>query len=131
MNFIPFARGLRLMVVAALLNVSGAITQMSRAQGPNNLAISGTSESVVLTWFADNGVAYQLESSIDLATWTNLGPASVGTGNFVNFPYSIAGQNQGFFRLKRLPAFAVFNPGTGTLTITGNDFDNIIVVSRD
>uniref|UniRef100_UPI00397E01FB hypothetical protein n=1 Tax=Salmonella sp. SAL4431 TaxID=3159886 RepID=UPI00397E01FB len=82
----------------------------------------------ILTWFADSGVAYQLESSSDLLTWGNLGPVTIGTGNFVNFPYNIAGQRKAFFRLTRLPAFADFNPSTGVLLITGNDFDNTIVV---
>src|SRR5687767_6921432 len=131
MKSIGFAFRRRLTVVAALFIFSGAIVQVSRAKFANSLTITGTNQSVNLSWFADDGVAYQLESSIDLATWTNLGPVTVGTGNFVNFPFPIAGQSQGFFRLKRLSAFAVFNLGTGILAITGNDLDNIIIVSRD
>src|SRR5688572_18867145 len=122
MKSIGFVLPLRLTVVAALFIFSGAIVPMSRAQFANSLTITGTNQSVNLSWFADDGVAYQLESSINLTTWTNLGPVTVGTGNFVNFPFPTAGQSQAFFRLKRLPAFAVFSPGTGILTITGNDF---------
>ena len=77
-------------------------------------------------------MAYQLESSQNLTTWTNLGPVIIGTGNLINFPLSIAGQSQGFFRL-RFPgvASAVFDPGTGVLTIIGDPLNNTIVVSRD
>jgi hypothetical protein len=135
MKSIAFAPSLRLFVIAAFLNVSGALEQMASAQVTSlKLTISGTNESAVLTWFGENGVPYQLESSPDLLTWTNLGPVTFGTRNLINVTQPITGQSQGFFRLKRLspdPTTAVFNPTTGVLTITGNDLDNTIVVTRD
>jgi Ca2+-binding RTX toxin-like protein len=138
MNSIAFARGLRFIVVAALLNITGAIEQMSVGQVATDpsltLTINGTNQNVVLTWFGEDGVAYQLETSADLTTWTNFGQVIIGTGNSINVPHSIAGENQRFFRLKRLPpdpTSAVFDPLTGILTITGNNIDNTIVVSRD
>src|SRR4030095_1810032 len=137
MKSIAFAPTLRLLVIAAWLCVSGAVEQLAFAQSTGlslNLTISGNNDSADLTWFGENGVAYQLESSPDLATWTSLGPVRFGTGSVINVTQPMAGQNQGFFRLKRLapdPTTAVFNPTTGVLTITGNDFANTIVVSRN
>src|SRR5215207_3267459 len=96
-----------------------------------NLTITRSNQTVFITWFADAGVVYQLESSQNLTDWTNFGPATTGTGNFVNIPDVITGQTRGFYRLKRLPGTAVFNPATGVLTITGDQFDNPITVSRD
>ena len=61
-----------------------------------------------------------------------MGSAIIGNGSFINFPFPIAGQNRGFFRLK-FPGIlsAVFDPGTGMLSITGDAIDNSITVSRD
>src|SRR4030095_1845680 len=102
---IAFAPSLRLVVILALLNAAGAFEQMALAQSTGDptlkLAISGNNESAVLTWFGENGVPYQLESSPDLSTWTNLGPVTFGTGNPINVTQPIAGQSIGFFRLKR------------------------------
>jgi Ca2+-binding RTX toxin-like protein len=137
MKSIAFAPTLRLVVIAAWLSISGALEQLAFAQstGPSlNLAISGNNDSAVLTWFGENGVPYQLESSPDLATWTNLGPVRFGAGSVISVTQPIAGQSQGFFRLKRLsagPITAVFNPTTGVLTINGTDVADTIVVSRN
>ncbi len=61
-----------------------------------------------------------------------MGAAIVGNGSFINFPFPISGQTHGFFRLK-FPGVlsAVFDPGTGMLSITGDAIDNSITVSRD
>ena len=138
MKSIAFAPSLKSIIVAALLCIVGAFKQPCAAQSgtdPNlTLTISGTSQSVVLTWFGDVGMQYQLESSPDLATWTNLGPVITGAGAFINVTQQIGGASSGFFRLTRLSSSriaAVFDPGTGILTITGDDQDNTIVVSRD
>jgi hypothetical protein len=131
MKAFSYAPSLRLVLLAAVFGISGALDQIPAADPNLNLAISGTSQSAVLTWFADSGVAYQLESSPDLVTWSNFGPVRIGAGDFINVTQSIIGQTQGFFRLKRVFIIAVFDPGTGTLTITSDDNDNIIVVSRD
>jgi Ca2+-binding RTX toxin-like protein len=131
MKAFSYAPSLRLVFLAAVFVISGALDQIPAADPNLNLAISGTSQSAVLTWFADNGVAYQLESSPDLVTWSNFGPVRIGAGDFINVTQSIIGQTQGFFRLKRVFITAVFDPGTGTLTITGDDNDNIVLVSRD
>jgi Ca2+-binding RTX toxin-like protein len=120
------------MVAAALLNVSSA--QVGTEPIPN-LTISGTNGNVVLSWFGQNGVTYQLESSSDLTTWTNFSSAVTGTGNSLMVTYPIGGQSSCFFRLKILippdTTSAVFDPQTGVLTIAGDDLDNTIVVSRD
>ena len=122
------------MLAAALLNVSSVIYQTS-AQADTSLTISGTNGNVVLSWFGQNGVTYQLESSSDLTTWTNFSSAVTGTGDSLMVTYPIAGQSSCFFRLKILippdTTSAVFDPQTGVLTIAGDDLDNIIIVSRD
>src|SRR5687768_16581487 len=63
---IALASSFRLIVLAVLAIASGAIEQRASAQSaPLRLTISGTNQSVVLTWFGDDNVAYQLESSPD------------------------------------------------------------------
>src|SRR5262249_48593864 len=117
--------------------VSGAFEQLAFAQStaPSlNLTISGNNDNAALSWFGENGVPYQLEASPDLATWSILGPVRFGTGAVITVTQPITGQNQGFFRLKRLslgPISAVFNPTTGVLTINGTDVADTIVVSRN
>jgi Ca2+-binding RTX toxin-like protein len=132
-------RWLALLIFAALLNVFGALEWSALGQGAadtkNPLSISpGASGTAVLSWFGEMGVPYQLESSPDLVTWTSLGSIAFGNGAVINVVQSIAGQDRGFFRLKRFPpdpTSAVFDASTGILTITGNSSDNVIVVTRD
>lgn len=95
---------------------------------------SRTDQSVVVSWFGDDGVPYQLEASSDLTVWTDASPVITGTGNFINVTHPVAGQFRVFFRFKHPPPdtiSAVFDPQTGVLTIVGGDGDNTIVVSRD
>jgi hypothetical protein len=129
-----FAPILQSIVVAAFLNVV-AFKQTCAAQAADlTLMISGDSQSVVLTWFGEIDVPHQLEASPDLTAFTNLGLVITGSGGFIDVTQTIAGQTRRFFRLKRLaqdPTTPVFDAPTGTLTITGNDQDNIIVVRRD
>src|SRR6188768_434913 len=102
---------LRWIALAALFSVCGA-PDRAAAQ---SLTISRFNQNVVLTWFGDDAVAYQLEASSDLRTWTNLGAAMTGTGNYINVMQPMAAQARGFFRLKLGVLSAVFNPGTGVL----------------
>jgi Ca2+-binding RTX toxin-like protein len=99
-----------------------------------NLTIRNTDDSVVLSWFGVNAVAYQMESSSNLLHWTISSPVLNGNGAPIFLTNSVAGLSRVFFRVGRVvPAenTAVFNPATGLLTIVGDDQDNIIVVSRD
>jgi hypothetical protein len=90
MKFILSTRSIRLIVLGAMLHVAGVVGQTACAQAVADpafqLSISGTSQNIVLSWFAENGVAYQLESSADLLSWSNLGPMSVGSGGIGEFP---------------------------------------------
>jgi Ca2+-binding RTX toxin-like protein len=136
MKWAVSARTIRSTVLAALLTLFGVAERLAVGQATvdpaRNLTIGGTRDIAVLTFFGENGVSYQLETSPDLIIWTNLGPVRVGSGSVVNVPVSIVGQSQGFFRLRRLPKVtAIFDPGTGTLDIVGDLLDNTIVVSRD
>ena len=118
----------------ALLSSSGAIQKAAGQSASDlpSLTISRSGANVFVTWFANDGVAYQVESSTDLTNWTNFSSVISGTGNFLNVPAPVAGQPRRFFRVT-LPgvASAVFDPGTGMLSINGDNLDNTIVVSRD
>ena len=86
MKSIAFAPCAKLILLAALLNVIGAIHRASAGTITDpvlTLAINGTNQTAVLSWFGVAGVTYQLESSSDLATWTDSGPAVTGTGDFL------------------------------------------------
>jgi len=109
---------------------------VSHAQGIDpdlRLGIMRTNQSVVLNWFGSNSVLYQLESSSSLTSWVNSGSVIMGQGGL--FVTNITGgSSSSFFRVKRLVPAGVtadFDPGTGILTILGNELDNVITVSRD
>jgi Ca2+-binding RTX toxin-like protein len=143
-NMTPSVKTVRLMKsivssVVAWLCFLGVICALSigHAAIDTNLNVTLTrqNQNTVLSWLGSNSVAYQVEASSTLATWTNLGPVFVGNGNMVSLTNPVAGQEWGFYRVKKLPfdtsATADFNPGTGVLTIVGNAQPNLIVVSRD
>ncbi|HKX62851.1 MAG TPA: hypothetical protein VJS65_13420, partial [Verrucomicrobiae bacterium] len=91
-------------------------------------------QNVVVSWFGSNAVPYQVEVSIDLASWGNLGPVITGSGSPMFATNIVSRQTRGLFRVRRLTAgnsTAGFNPTTGILTITGDDLDNFLVVSRN
>jgi Ca2+-binding RTX toxin-like protein len=100
-----------------------------------NVTITRANQNLILSWFGSNAVMYQVESSSTLAGWTNSSLVLTGSGATLFFTNSVVAQTHAFFRVKRLnPAqsiFASFDPGTGILTIVGDDLDNIIAVSRD
>jgi len=136
--FSPVHRLRRLIGVPTILCFTVAIHQASADQvatDPNlSLTISGTNQSVVLSWFGVSAVAYQMESSSNLTDWQRSGPMVDGRGAAIVFTSSAAGQSSAFYRVGRVvPAnnTAVFNPATGLLTIVGDDQDNVIVVSRN
>ncbi len=128
----------RVLAIAGLLGFSGGL-QPPSAKGeidPNlGVTITRTNQDLVLGWFGSNAVAYQVEASADLTTWTNSSPVLNGNGGLLLVTNPIAAQNSGFFRVKRLipeePWSATFEPLTGVLTIVANDLDNIVIVSRD
>jgi Ca2+-binding RTX toxin-like protein len=123
--------------VAALLGCSGAIREFSTAHAATDtnlqVAITRLNQSAVLSWFGSNAMAYQVEASTNLTAWSNSGPALAGNNTLLFATNPSAGLSQEFFRVRRMPTTvtAVFNAGTGVLTITGDDLPNIIVVSRD
>lgn len=140
MKFIvtPFAPRLpRVVVVAVWLSVS-ALSQRSTAQGidPNlRLGIRHANQNVILNWFGSDAVAYQVESSTNLAAWANSSLVLTGKGALLQVTNPTAGQSRRFYRVKRLPPpqviTASFDPGTGILTIVGDNLDNVIAVSRN
>jgi Ca2+-binding RTX toxin-like protein len=119
-----------------LLQIAGLIGRSAHAQDPNfKLAINpGPNQTVVLSWFGENGVPYQLQSSPDLVAWSDLGSITFGANAVIDVTTSIAGESKAFFRLKQFtpdPTTAVFDPASGVLTVTGTSGDNRISVSRD
>src|SRR5688572_5551149 len=121
-----------------LLTLVATLTSLSIAQGidPNlRLGIRRTNQNVILNWFGSNAVSYQVESSSTLTSWVNSGPMITGQGAQLFSTNTIGGTTRGFFRVKRLvPVTAVtasFDAASGILTITGNDLDNTLVVSRN
>lgn len=82
------ANPLRLAIaVAALLSCSGAIRELSvvhAATDPNlRVTIIRTNQDVVLSWPGSNAVTYQVESSSNLAAWTNSSSVLAGNGAFL------------------------------------------------
>jgi Ca2+-binding RTX toxin-like protein len=117
----------------AVLLMSPACLAPVDAADPK-LVIGGPSGSnVVVSWFGEAGVAYQLQTNTDLGSWIDLGTPITGANATVNVPVPITGKPRAFFRLKP-PAdviTAVFSPVTGVITVTGGIQDNAITVSRD
>lgn len=66
--------------------------------------------------------------------WADAGSLVIGADGAINRPQSIAGRPRAWFRLKHLPmggVVAVFDPGSGVLTIVGGPPDEVIAVSRN
>ncbi|HWB02831.1 MAG TPA: hypothetical protein VG796_07375 [Verrucomicrobiales bacterium] len=130
----PRAFHFPMLLLAALLNAAAFCTSAAQSDAPPLTLSSLTSDSVIVTWFADNGVSYQLETSSDVITWTSEGPPVIGTDNYVNVTVSTAGRQRMFFRLKPPPPDVItgaYNAGSGALTINGGNHDNAITLSRD
>jgi hypothetical protein len=132
----PEVTGRRTACFVFLMVLLASFPSLSRAQSldPNlRLGITRTNQSVVLNWFASNAIPYQVESSPSLINWTNSSLVVTGKGGFLFLTNPAAPPGRGFFRVKRLIPDAIsaeFDPITGTLTIVGDDYDNIITVSR-
>jgi Ca2+-binding RTX toxin-like protein len=97
------------------------------------IAKSGTSD-VIVSWFGESGVPYQLQNNTNLGAWADLGTSITGANATVNVTVSMTGKPKAFFRLKPLPddvITAVFAPATGVVTVTGGNNDNVITVSRN
>jgi len=125
-------------MLAASCVVLAALCRLAAAQGIDpalRVGITRTNQSVILKWFGSNAVPYQVESSTNLTTWTNASSIVTGSGSEVFATNPVAGQSPGFFRVKRLPPggqiSATFDSASGTLTVVGDDADNVIVVSRN
>ena len=121
-----------------VLGFSGVLREQA-GQGaidPNlSVTIRRTNQNVVLQWFGSNAAPYQVESTSNLTTWANSSLVITGSGGFLFFTNSIVAQPQAFYRIKRLAVAgglsAVFNAGTGVLTVIGDNADNTIIVGRD
>ena len=98
-------------------------------------ATLASNQKVILSWSTASGVSYQLESSTDLTAWANKGPQLIGTGASLNLTNPVAPGTTEFYRIGRVFAAAkgtaLFNPGTGLLTVVGDDLGRTIVVGRD
>jgi len=93
--------------------------------------ISRTNQNVILSWPGSNAVPYQVQSSADF-TWTNVSLVLTGAGGSLSFTNPVNASGRSFFRVKKIVAIsAVFDPGKGILTVTGNELDNSIIISRD
>lgn len=120
--------------LGAWLSLAGFTCQAFAVTDPTlNLTITRTNQSVVMSWFGSNTMAYQVEASSNLTVWSGASPILPGNGGVLFHTNLIAGPDREFFRVRRIPdtTSAVFNPQTGVLTITGDTLPNIIVVSRD
>ncbi len=125
-------------MVVVMLSVPGA-DRRATAQGVLtdsnlNLTLIPAGSNVVLSWFASNAAPYQVETSSTPGTWSNASPILFGAGAVVQVTNPVAGQAQGFFRVRKLgfdtSATATFDAANGILIIIGNDQPNLLVVSR-
>ena len=67
----------------------------SSGSGTTNQVQAGISRMEAISWFASNGVSYQVQWSSDNANWNNLGTMTAGTGssNAVYDAFGQAGHN--------------------------------------
>jgi Ca2+-binding RTX toxin-like protein len=137
-NGVPRAsRMRRALIIAVLVSCCGAFCPAKAAGIDRNLrvGITRTNQNIILNWFGSNAMAYQVESSTTLTGWTNSSLVITGRGALLFATNPIGRQVRGFFRIKRLlppeVITASFDSVTGTLTIIGDDQDNVIVVSRN
>jgi Ca2+-binding RTX toxin-like protein len=110
--------------LACLCLAEGAMPQLSIAKG------SGS--TVVVSWFGESGVSYQLQTNTNLGPWSDIGAPVTGANGVVNIPVSTVGKPRSYFRLKPPPPdllTAVFS--AGVLAVTGGDQDNALTLSRD
>jgi len=135
---------------------------------PMEIRMRPLERGVVLTWFAAEGVACQVEVSTNLVQWTEIGPLIVGTNAWVEFAVpdhegllsgtvatqggsAMVSATRGFFRVKDLAADALASEERksakrvglaavsaffatsvgGMLSVTGDNLDNQIVISRN
>ncbi|WP_205760888.1 beta strand repeat-containing protein [Luteolibacter luteus] len=126
----PFTRS-AVRTLAGLLPVclglaAGATPQLriSKSAGTN----------MKVSWFAEAGVSYQLQTNTDVVSWVDLGAPVPGANATVEITVSTTGKPRAYFRLKPPPPdviTAAFTPGSGVLVINGGNQDNAITVSRD
>src|SRR5262249_10938493 len=92
-------------------------------------------QNVAVIWTGANGVPYQVQTSPDLTSWFNFGPALTGTGGQLSLTNSAVDQGRQFFRVNRIfpaaPGSATFNPVTARLTIVCDALHTNINVAND
>src|SRR5688572_25927858 len=97
-TFRAACRAMSCCALSAFLWLSGAISSARAADYPPSPAdlarstdqlldfkIKPVSQGMELSWFAREGVPCQVQSSTDLANWTDLGPIIAGTNGWVSF----------------------------------------------
>jgi hypothetical protein len=112
-------QGASLLLLLLLPNISRAVFDPTLA-----IAVTRTNAGLVLQWPAMTGVTYQVESSVNLSTWSNASSVLTATGVPLAFTNPITGLGPRLLRIKRIfpaaPGTAAFNPATGILTIVGD-----------
>jgi len=128
----------RLVIFTVLFALLAAIPRASTGQEVDRnlrVGIARTNQNIILSWFGSNAVPYQVESSTTLSNWADSSLVITGRGAWLFTTNPMGRLVRNFYRVKRLtPApviTASFNPLTGILTITGDDLDNSLVVSRN
>lgn len=75
----------------------------NKAESITDFAISPGTGNVVLTWSAVEGGTYQVQSSQNLSTWTNVGTAAVASSDVMNATDAAAAlmKNRQFYKVGR------------------------------
>src|SRR5688572_5028355 len=71
---------LSLVLAAALIPLRAAESSLPEL----NLKITPSAQGLVLTWFGELGVPFQVQGSTDLTNWTDVGPIIGGTNGLVS-----------------------------------------------
>jgi len=128
----------RLVIFTILFAFLAAIPRASSAQEIDRnlrVGIARMNQNIILSWFASNAVPYQVESSTTLSNWGDASLVVTGRGTWLFTTNPMGRLTRNFYRVKRLlPPQAItasFDPGTGILTIIGDELNNVIVVSRN
>jgi hypothetical protein len=62
-----------------------------------------TGNQVSLTWQSSSGVSYQLQSSANLSTWSDVGAVVPATGTSTSLTFGITSASQQYFRIRTTP----------------------------
>ena len=125
---------LNYVIAAAIFSLADVLNPSHAADAvdPNlKVTISRINQNVVLSWPGSNAVTYQVESSTNFV-WANASLVLTGASGPLRFTNPVNASRRFFYRVKKFVVIsAVFNPGTGILTVTGNELDNTIIISAN